>query len=83
MELIIDEGRVFGARYYTVNPDIKAYEPFWYHQDWHDMENWCKETFGAIPSDGVWTPNARWYMNNRKFWFRDKKDLEWFVLKWT
>jgi hypothetical protein len=24
----------------------------------------------------------RWYMNNSKFWFRDKKDLEWFLLRW-
>ena len=79
----IEEGRVYGSRYYTVDPDIKAYEPFWYHQDWHDMENWCKNTFGDTPSDGVWTPKARWYMNNRKFWFREKKDLEWFILKWA
>ena len=85
----LSEGTVFGEKYYTVDPDIKAYEPFWYHQDWHDMENWCKKTFGQPGS--VWEVNElktpliahRWYMNNSKFWFREKKDLEWFVLKWT
>jgi hypothetical protein len=83
MGMTIDEGRVSGARYYTVDPHIKADEPFWYHQDWHDMEIWCKATFGDTPKDGVWTPNARWYMNNSKFWFREKKDLEWFIIRWT
>ena len=34
------------------------------------------------PINGVWTPNARWYANNAKFWFRQKKDLEWFILRW-
>ena len=91
MELILDEGRVSGARYYTAKPEVN-----WDFanalatgrlqggvETWHDMENWCIKTFGDTPKDGVWTPNARWYMNNSKFWFREKKDLEWFVLKWT
>ena len=82
MGMTIDEGRVYGARYYTVDPTIKAYDPFWDSQLWDDMEIWCKAIFGDTPKDGVWTPNARWYMNNSKFWFREKKDLEWFLLKW-
>jgi len=24
----------------------------------------------------------RWYMNNRKFWFRDQADQLMFVMKW-
>lgn len=82
MELIIKEGRAYGSRYYTVAPSFHDNPYTWFHLEWHDMENWCKSTFGDTPSDGVWTPNARWYMNNGKFWFREKKDLEWFVLKW-
>jgi len=78
----IEEGRVYGARYYTVDPNPN-WDPFWYNQTWHDMENWCIKTFGDTPKDGVWTPNARWYMNNSKFWFRHEKDLSWFILKWT
>ena len=80
--MIVREGKVFGEKYYTVDPEIKAYEPFWYHQDWHDIEKWCINTFGCTPANGVWEPHGRWYMNNSKFWFRDKKDLEWFLLKW-
>lgn len=57
--------------------------PFWYHQDWQDMENWCKATFGDTPEDGVWTPGARWYVNNSKFWFRDLSDATMFVLRWS
>jgi hypothetical protein len=76
MELILGEGNVFGKKYYTVNPGIKALY-------WHDMESWCLKTFGDTPSDGIWTPNSRWYMNNSKFWFKDKKDLEWFMIRWT
>ena len=80
---MLSEGTVFGEKYYTVDPDIKAYEPFWYHQDWHDMENWCKKTFGDTPKDGVWTPSSRWYMNNRKFWFKEEADRIMFILRWS
>ena len=79
----IEEDRVYGARYYTVDPTTKAYDPFWDSQLWDDMEIWCKSTFGDTPKDGVWTPNARWYMNSGRFWFREKKDLEWFIIRWT
>jgi hypothetical protein len=81
--MMLSEGTVFGEKYYTVDPDIKAYEPFWYHQDWHDMENWCKKTFGDTPKDGVWTPSSRWYMNNRKFWFKEEADRIMFILRWS
>jgi hypothetical protein len=80
---MLSEGTVFGEKYYTVDPDIKAYEPFWYHQDWHDMELWCKKTFGDTPKDGVWTPSSRWYMNNSKFWFKEKADRTMFILRWS
>ena len=81
--MMLSEGTVFGEKYYTVDPDIKAYEPFWYHQDWHDMELWCKKTFGDTPKDGVWTPSSRWYMNNSKFWFKEKADRTMFILRWS
>jgi hypothetical protein len=76
MTLNIDEGRIYGSRYYTIQPRASI-------RNWFDMENWCIETFGPTPKDGVWTPNARWYANNAKFWFREQKDLEWFLLKWS
>ena len=78
---MISEGRIYGSRYYTVHPVI---EPVWDQnpQDWIEIIAWAVETYGPTPKDGVWTPNARWYVNNAKFWFRESKDLEWFVLKW-
>ena len=84
MILELSEGRVYGSRYHTVQPPSKLVPTSggWYNQYWIDMENWCKETFGDTPTDGVHTPGARWYANDSKFWFREKKDLEWFLLKW-
>ena len=76
--LVLSEGTVYGSRYYTVEP-VGGY--------WTDMELWCHTTFGD-PGDHMWgekkapKPGHRWYMNNRKFWFRHEKDRDWFILKW-
>jgi hypothetical protein len=85
MELTFDEGRVYGALYYTVQPkfDGVPYELSWYRLEWQEIENWCAVNFGDHPKDGMWTPGSRWYINNGKFWFRNKKDLEWFILRWS
>lgn len=72
--LELSEGTVFGEKYFTVSPLL---------YNWHDIELWCNAQFGPIPTDGVWTRSARWYMNNQKFWFRDEADLSWFVLRWS
>lgn len=84
LALVLDEGRVYGARYYTIEPKIS-----WdIDKDWGTyevyamMEKWCAEIYGPTPEDGVWTPGARWYANNERFWFREQKDMEWFILKW-
>lgn len=86
MQFELTEGRVFGARYYTVKPEFGreqfGWEPGWYNQHWNDMTAWCVETYGPTPEDGVWTPNSRWYANNAKFWFRNEVDRTLFVLKW-
>ena len=74
--LDISEGRVYGARYYTVEP-VNA------SNKWNEMMEWMISTFGPSACDGVWTPSMRWYANNAKFWFRNKKDLDWFVLRWA
>lgn len=81
MDFEIDERRISGARYYTVKPLFE----YWFGtepKEWSSMVEWCVETYGPSPSDGVWTPGAKWYVNNSKFWFRTKEDLEWFVLRW-
>lgn len=74
-KLELGEGRVYGARYLTVHPSNGA--------TWNEMMEWMVETFGPTADDGVWTPNMRWYANNAKFWFRNEKDLNWFVLRWS
>lgn len=77
------EGTVYGTTYYTVEP-IGGY--------WLRMEDWAVQTFGDPGS--IWdpkqkwsnspaVPGARWYMNNRKFWFRDEADRTMFMLKWA
>jgi hypothetical protein len=70
------KGRVFDQEYLTVAP-MNA------EGKWADMMSWMVETFGPTTLDGAWTPNQRWYANNAKFWFRDQKDRDWFVLRWS
>lgn len=79
-ELIPSEGTVYGKRYYCVQP---------VGGNWKKMEEWVKETMGDH-GGAIWghdpnkapLPNERWYMNNRKFWFRDEKDRTMFTMKW-
>ena len=74
-KLELSEGTVFGSRYLTVHPSNG--------DKWNEMMSWMVETFGPSAHDGVWTPNMRWYANNAKFWFRNQKDLDWFILRWS
>ena len=74
-QLVIDEGRVYGARYLTAHPTNS--------DRWNEMMEWMINTFGPSAVDGVWTPGMRWYANGAKFWFRNQKDLDWFVLRWS
>jgi hypothetical protein len=70
-------GTVFDQKYLTVAP-MNA------EGKWSDMIEWMVTTFGPVDdSHGVFTPNQRWYANNAKFWFRDQKDRDWFVLRWS
>lgn len=69
-------GKVFGHEYQTVAP-MNA------EGMWSDMMAWMVDTFGPTAKDGVWTPDQRWYANNAKFWFREAKDRDWFVLRWS
>lgn len=78
-DLIISEGTVYGKRYHTVQPVGGV---------WKNMELWCFDTFGETGTiwghdmDKAPAPDLRWYMNNSKFWFRNRKDLDWFLLRW-
>jgi hypothetical protein len=87
MELEKGEGRVFGARYYTIRPNFEWWMPSsqldFTDTTWRDMSEWCADIYGPTPSDGVWTPSARWYENNAKFWFRERDDMIMFLLRWS
>lgn len=80
-DIVLNQGTVYGNRYYTAQP---------VGGNWLDMETWCAETFGKH-GGAIWgadpkkapVPNERWYMNNRKFWFRDEKDRTMFILRWS
>ena len=78
-DIKLGEGTVYGSRYYTVEP---------IGGNWLEMETWCVETFGE-GSRALWgekkapEPARRWYANNRKFWFRNKKDRDWFIIRWN
>ena len=74
-KLELSEGTVYGAKYLTVHPNNG-----WH---WNEMMEWMVTAFGPTAHDGVWTPNMRWYANNAKFWFRNKKDLTMFILRWS
>ena len=75
--LILSEGTVYGSSYYCVEPVGGS---------WTEMELWCMQAFGettgSIYGENVPEPAQRWYMNNRKFWFRDDADRLMFVMKW-
>ena len=69
-------GTICGQEYLSVAP-INA------EGMWSDMMAWMIKTFGPTPFDSIWTPGQRWHVNNAKFWFRDAKDRDWFVLRWS
>jgi hypothetical protein len=78
------EGRIHGARYYTVKPEFHWHlEGDWGGiETWRTMMEWMVATFGESAEFGVWEPNARWYADNGKFWFRTEEDRILFLLKW-
>ena len=69
-------GRVFGHDYLTVAP-MNA------EGKWSDMMTWMVTTFGPTSKYELRPADQRWYVNNAKFWFRDQKDRDWFVLRWS
>lgn len=80
--LLLDESRIYGSRYYTVKPEFvtDTFTPV--GMEWDGMVSWCVETYGPAPEQGIFEPGGRWYVNNAKFWFREQKDMEWFILRW-
>jgi hypothetical protein len=78
-DVLLSEGRVFGARYHTAEP---------IGGNWADMEAWARKTYGEPAEiweahNFIWPDCGRWYMNDRKFWFRNERDRTLFVLRWS
>jgi hypothetical protein len=78
-DLVLAERRVHGARYYTVEPVGGS---------WLEMETWALDTYGNPgeiwpKEEFTWPECPRWMMNDRKFWFRDEKDRNWFIMRWS
>ena len=69
-------GTICGQEYLSVAP-MNA------EAQWSDMMQWMVNSFGPTPFDSIWMPDQRWHVNNAKFWFRDAKDRDWFVLRWS
>jgi len=69
-------GTICGQEYLSVAP-MNA------EGKWRDMMEWMVTTFGPTSKYELRPANQRWYVNNAKFWFRDAKDRDWFVLRWA
>jgi hypothetical protein len=80
-DIIVSEGTVLGARYYTAEP---------VGGNWEEMSAWCTQSFGepaevwniGNSEEYIWPDCGRWYMNSRRFWFRSEKDRDWFIIRW-
>lgn len=81
MNFVLRESRVNGSRYYTVEMDL-GLAGFLHSRRWQEVEDWCWTTFGPRPMNAWPEAGDRWFANNRKFWFREEKDLTLFLLKW-
>ena len=77
-DLILSEGKVFGATYYCVEP---------VGGNWRAMSAWCRKSFGDPAEvwkahEFIWPDCGRWYENDRRFWFRNERDRDWFIIRW-
>jgi hypothetical protein len=71
--------------YYVVNEeqqtlfgDWEGFEEPFSETDYEEMSKWCQLTFK------VWeNPKRARRMSYNQFWFKSKKDLDWFILYWS
>jgi hypothetical protein len=63
------------AKWYEVHLFSKSWDPV------QERLNWCEQTFGPQPKNpDAW---SRWYTSFTTLRFRDSKDYEWFMLRWS
>lgn len=80
-ECVLSQGTVYGVEYHLVEPRGIS---------WREMESWARKQYG--PPGSIWDirrpdvvnpqANCRYYMNDSKFWFKDRQDLVVFLLRW-
>jgi len=47
-----------------------------------DIRNWCKEQY-SVRSLTRYASIGRWTMHNDHIYFRDEKDMTFFLLRWS
>jgi len=53
---------------------------------WDEIMPWMNDNFGPAAekiTPGLWREGSCWFLNRGEFWFKNKKDLDWFVLRWS
>jgi hypothetical protein len=60
----------------------KWYKADFYYTDYKNITDWCAQQFGPPPvNHDAW---SRWWHNGQdRVFFRDAKDYEWFILRWS
>lgn len=75
----------YNAGYYIAELDEPQWHPglnLW-GADWYpEINNWCEQTYGTGDLWGE-EPVTGWKRMRNKFFFREEKQLEWFVLRWS
>ena len=67
-----------GDTYYYVKPE--GWTVLIDKLPWDNMIQYCVDTFG--PSEGIWVPGERWYVNSARFYFKNPSDRTLFLLRW-
>lgn len=76
MILILEEPNFIdrdGNEYYSV--EVNGRSTFGDYPLWVEMINWANDQFGG--------DHNRWSVSTKRFFFRDRQDLEWFLLRWA
>lgn len=70
-----------------IGEDEEVIYPYWAYPDWTasnrtrlaEMDEWCNHQF----KNKEWCRSeSNWMLRSRKFQFMNKKDRDWFALRW-
>lgn len=67
------------AKWYTA--ELTGHATWRFSDEYNQIIEWCTEHFGKHPTKhDAW---SRWYVGLGYINFRDAKDYEWFMLRWS